>query len=519
MKKARSVWLIALLVSGMLMACYAQAEEKPQYGGILKIHRNVPPADPIGHIPEMGPSGYNIVNDVVLEALYSVKGAGEYVPMLATSWKIAADLSYVDFTLRKGVKFHDGTDFNAQACKWNLDRWIAARGGKKPMWKSVEVLDDYKVRVNLNYFRNTSIGGLSDQGMFMVSPTAYEKNGEEWARWNPVGTGPFKFVKYERDVKMTFTKFEDYWQKGKPYVDGIEAVILNDLMTTQLAFQGNKLHYVELPGKQAADLKAAGFQYSVLNPATRPVHALVPSSANPGSPLSNLKVRQAISYAINRKVLCDALGYGWKDPIHQIAPSGAIAHIPELEKMAGYDPEKAKKLLTEAGFPNGFKTKLIVAPRWVDRDMQVAIQAELAKVGIKIELEYPEEGKYSEYRWREAGWKEGLLFQEFANWPSYTEHLSFYWNHMPAQFFDMEWPEGLHNAVSAAMQTPQIQKDMVQKVVRMIFDHMTVIPLYEFKRVAFFRDGVHDTGILTFGFFADWTPADAWLEKKAWIKE
>ncbi len=518
MKKVLCIYVMAILVFGLSVAVYAK-DAAPQYGGILKILRNVPPTDPIGDVPEMGPTGFNVVNFVAIEPLFAVTASGDLKPMLATGTELAPDKSYIDIILRKGVKFHDGTDFNAKACKWNLDNWIRERSGKKPQWKSVEIIDDYRVRLHLNYFANNLYGSFGAQAAFQVSPTAFEKKGREWCRWHPVGTGPFKFVKYERDVKVVFTKFDDYWQKGKPYLDGMEYVILSDPMTTQMAFQAGKLHEIELPGKQAADLAAMGFQHAVTNPSARAIHALIPSSANPKSPYSDKRVREAISRAINRKAICDALGYGWLDPIHQIAPSGSSAFIPEVEVPGYYNPEKAKELLKEAGYPNGFKTRLIVAPRWADREIKIAIQGDLAKVGVQMELEFPEAGKYAEIRWREGGWKDGLVFQEFANWPIYSQHLSFYWNRNPAQFYDMKWPEGLHDAVTKALETPQVEKAMMQKVNRMLVDDITLIPLYEKKRVAFFMDGVHDTQILTFGFFADWTPADAWLEKKAWIKE
>jgi ABC-type transport system substrate-binding protein len=457
----------------------------------------------------------------ILEPLLAVHFTGQFVPMLATEWKLAPDRSYLDLTLRKGVKFHDGTDFNAEACKWNLDRWIAERGGRNPQMKSAEILDPYKVRLHLNYYTNYLFATLGSQGGFQVSPTAYQKNGREWARWNPVGTGPFKFVKYERDVKLTAVRFNDYWQKGKPYLDGMEYVVLSDPMTSQMAFRAGKLHVTSfVGGKQAADLKAAGFKYTAEPPEVRAVHLMLASSNNPKSPLADKRVRQAISYAINRKVYCDALGYGWIAPTNQIAPSGSPAYLPELKDLYPYNPEKAKELLKEAGYPNGFKTKLIVAPRWADpRDMKVAIQADLAKIGINVELEFPEEGKMQEYRFGKSGWGEGLIFHEWANWPLITGQISFYWNHNPDQFFDLKWPDGLWEQAQKALKTTNVEKAEMQKFTRMIFDDVTVIPVYELTKVIFSGNGVHDTNILNFGFFADWTPADAWLEPSARTKD
>ena len=176
MKKALFFCMTAILVSGLLVAAYAQDEKDPgtpQYGGVLKILRNVGPTDPIGDTVEMGPTGFNVSNRVCIEPLFNVNAAGEYIPMLATGTELAPDKTYIDIILRKGVKFHDGTDFNAEACRWNIDNWIRERSGKKPQWKSVEVIDDYKVRLHLHYFSNVLYATFGNQASFQVSPTNY----------------------------------------------------------------------------------------------------------------------------------------------------------------------------------------------------------------------------------------------------------------------------------------------------------------------------------------------------------
>jgi len=210
----------------------------------------------------------------------------------------------------------------------------------------------------------------------MASPATYKEKGEDWAYTNPVGTGPFKFKEYERAVKMVFTRFDDYWEEGKPYLDGVENVYLSDPMTTQMAFEAGDfdLCYLFL-GKQAAEIRDAGFPYNKLGSALCPVHALVTSSAEPESPLSNLKVREAIYHAIDRQGISEALGYGLMTPIHQIAPIGCIAHMPEVETVRAFDIDKAKQLLNDAGYPNGFKTRLIMPPNWSNPELASALQS------------------------------------------------------------------------------------------------------------------------------------------------
>ncbi|HUT67826.1 MAG TPA: ABC transporter substrate-binding protein [Dehalococcoidales bacterium] len=435
------------------------------------------------------------------------------MPILATAFDPASDQTYMDITLRQGVKFHDGTVCDAKAVKWNLDRYMVKRPSKDPQWKTIEVLSDYKVRVNLNYWTNTIYYGLGSQ--LMGSPTGFEQKGDEWGGEHPAGTGPFKFVEYQRDVKMTLTRFDDYWDTGKPYLDGIELVYLPDPMTTQMAFEAGDfdLCYLFL-GKQASEIKALGFPYNELNSALCPVHALVPSNANPASPLSSLKVREAISLAFDRKTICDALGYGWLTPVQQIAPPGSPAHIPELENNESYNPAKARQLLEEAGYPNGFKTKLIMPPQWANAELASALQANLTKIGIQAEIEFPEAGTFTQYRWTPAGWNEGLVFQEFINWAVYTMHPSFYWWRAGAtpQFFDNAYPAGFDDLVTKLMRTTQIDKDLIQQFSRALYDDKTCIPLYQLHMAAFVQPKVH-TNFMAFSFKTDWLPSDTWIEK------
>jgi ABC-type transport system substrate-binding protein len=147
-----------------------------------------------------------------MEPLLHATAAGELKPWLAESYKVADDLTSITFNLRKGVKFQDGTDFNAQAAKWNLDNQIQAK--RQPYWKSVEVIDDYTIRLNLTQWQNSILSFLADEtDSWMVSPAAFQKNGIDWMRKNPVGTGPFKFVSFASDTGLKTVRNPDYWGK------------------------------------------------------------------------------------------------------------------------------------------------------------------------------------------------------------------------------------------------------------------------------------------------------------------
>lgn len=314
------IGLALIAVFALSTAVVARAATQPQYGGVLKIIDTAEGAQPIGAPWEV--SGIDSkLQKPVTESLLREDIKGNHHPWLATSWKVDTTKNTITVFLRKGVKFHDGTDFNARAVKWCLDQAIAAKQLKG--FLSVDVIDDYTIRVNTEKFQNNYVALLATSVCNIVSPTAFQKKGFEWASWNPVGTGPFKFVKFERGSKLTFTKWEGYWQKGKPYLDGIEFLFIRDPMTQQAAMRASgseKVHVLSVTsGEQAAMMKAQGFE--VLSMPVGPV-SLIPDSMNGDSPLSKKKVREAISYAINREAIVKARGFGFWKAANQI-PSPA----------------------------------------------------------------------------------------------------------------------------------------------------------------------------------------------------
>lgn len=141
------------------------------------------------------------------------------VPMLATSWRVEEDGKVYVFNLRQGVKFHDGTDFNAEAVKFNLDRYRSApgsrRSGELSLITNVQVVNPYTVRVTLREPFAPFLAILSDRSGMMVSPTAVQRLGADFGN-NPVGTGPFKFVERRRQDRIVLARNENYWQRGLP---------------------------------------------------------------------------------------------------------------------------------------------------------------------------------------------------------------------------------------------------------------------------------------------------------------
>src|SRR4030043_1655354 len=396
----RRAGLILVVIAILLLtATVAKAEVTPQYGSVIKIGDLSEGGQPIGAPWEVRGIDGNLIKPAV-ESLIREDINGNYHPWLATEWKIDQVKNTIPLFLRKGVKFHDGTDLNAEAVKWCLDQAIESKMVKG--FKSIDVLDEYTVRINVDRYQNNMLNLLAGSVTSPVSPSVFKNKGKEWAMWNPVGTGPFKFVSYERGNKLTFTRWEGYWEKGRPYLDGIEYLFIRDPMTQQAAMRASGAEKVQVlcvtSGEQAAMMKEKGFE--VLTMSIGPV-PLLPDNKNPESPLSNKKVRQAVSYAINREAIVKARGFGFWTVANQIPGPGQLGFVKGLE-YGKYDPKMAKQLLTEAGYPNGFKIKIHVMPAMVDRDAMVAVQRFLGEVGIQGELEFPDGGGYTALRWKEG---------------------------------------------------------------------------------------------------------------------
>ena len=218
----------------------------------------------------------------------------------------------------------------------------------------------------------------------MVSPTSLKTLGND-AMTHPVGTGPFSFVSYQPDTSIKFQKFDGYWQKGKPYLDGIEFDFIADPVTALASFEAGEAQAIENLGpKDVSDLIATGKYNVTLSPAY--VAALAGDSAHSDSPYANISVRRAISYAIDNQAIAKTLGFGLIPSTNQLQPPDGLAYNP---KVVGYpyNPDKAKQLLSEAGYPNGLQTKITFTSGATNQDLFTAVQSYLQAVGIKATLD------------------------------------------------------------------------------------------------------------------------------------
>jgi peptide/nickel transport system substrate-binding protein len=463
----------------------AAAPTGDQYGGIYKLSLSVFPSRPIGYPPEAAPDSYTAAHPA-LERLAKLKLNGSVEGVLATSWKVSDDLKTLTLNLRKGVKFSDGSDWNADVCKWNLDLSIAAKISNFSNWDSVDKIDDYTVRVNLKKYQNTILTGLTSGSTQMISKANVDKNGLDAARWNPVGTGPFILESFERDAKLTYKRNPNYWDTGKPYLDGITMTVIADATVRKLAFQKGDLTVLGASGLDAQELQKAGYFLRMSSGGT---YLLVPDSTNAKSPWSNINVRLAASYALDRNALSKALGYGFAIPAYQLYPGYEDSKIPGLIPTE-FNLAKAKDLLTQAGYPNGFKTVIHNFGRVVPKDYLEAVAGQLRLAGIDVTTDYPEAGKYDDYRYK--GWNDGCLSHGLVGGDNKNSSLSLYFS--GTGFVSLKFPAGFQEGYAASLGSVEYDPSLVQAVFQLMYDDMTVIPYIEVETTAFEQKGVHNPG-------------------------
>jgi peptide/nickel transport system substrate-binding protein len=456
----------------------ASSTGQPRHGGILRRLTNLFPKV-LGYPEEFTPvdAGFS---SVALERLVGWNENGSLFPELAESWEGDPKSRTITWHLRKGVQFTDGTAWNADALKWNFESRIrAGRLIDGQSIESLEVIDDYTLKMHLNDYNRMMITNYG--WIVMISPTAFEKAGggdieksKEWARLNPVGTGPFKLVDFQRDVVIRYERNDNYWRKDLPYFDGLEDRLIPDLMISSAMMQAKEADMLtNADVRTALDLESRGFK---VNWGTGLLMALLPNSADPDSPFADKRVREAVEYAINRPALAKMIGYGKYEPLTQMAGSSFLGYVPDYDPRP-FNREKASQLLSEAGYPQGFRTKIITGEQ--NRDLAAALQSYLGDVGIEVDLDIADTARYFASVFSD-GW-DGLALAASGINPDATDIFVHYGptpmtyrvgNIAKSQEYLDLCNKALHTYDDAAYQ------DLLRRIVRQAGTDAMVIPLY-----------------------------------------
>ncbi|ABW11942.1 extracellular solute-binding protein family 5 [Parafrankia sp. EAN1pec] len=318
-------------------------------------------------------------------ALTKLDEKGNPVPALAESWKYNADGTQVAFTLRAGLTFSDGTPLNATAVSKSLARGRDFAGSlvaaQLANVKTLAADDDARtVTIGLAATDYQIPSLLAGKTGMIVSPTAFEKDAKGLAT-KPVGAGPFRLTEYVPNQSAKLVRFPEYWDKANIHLDAFELYPAPEAATAVPALQSGRLDVAQIPGSQVEAAKAAGLEVQI-------IPSLVTTVLDVNitmKPFDNPKVVEAFKHALDRKALADTQTFGLGVVNYQPFPPGYIGHEPSLENAFPYDPEKAKKLLAEAGFPDGVEVPLTTTG--ASSALAEQVQAQLAKVGVKITIE------------------------------------------------------------------------------------------------------------------------------------
>lgn len=363
----------------------AQGAEGPRRGGTLTaaLQNDAKSLDPAFQInfSERQPL-YLVFNTLVgLAPDFTI------VPELAERWETGADGRQLVLHLRGGVRFHDGTPFDAAAAKWNLDRRMDAKVGspsRAPLSEliaSVEAPSDQTLVLNLKGPAPSLLGMLGQREGFMASPRSAERYGEGLGQ-NPVGTGPFVFKEWSPGSRIVVERNPDYWEPGKPYLDRIVFVLTSNsvvgiqrLVTRELDFVGALTPVDVRPLERQRGIRLAQ------SPGSRWL-ALQMRVDRP--PYDNPKLRQAIAHAVDRKRMVDIVMDGKATVAHGFTPPGLWWFDPALESYP-HDPAKAKALLAEVGpVP-----ELVLSTQPVSLYQQISqlTQEQLKAVGLTVKVQ------------------------------------------------------------------------------------------------------------------------------------
>ncbi|MDR5708931.1 MAG: ABC transporter substrate-binding protein [Armatimonadota bacterium] len=499
----RGMWLVGLILV-LVVAAGGLGEGAPpmapKRGGVLRV------ADAIPNTPflpwEMSTVSMPSVMPA-LEPLVWVDRLGRVHPGLAERWEISQDLSAITLFLRQGVRFHDGTAFNAEAVQWNLERQIQAK--RLPWVRAVRAVDQHRVRLELAEWDNRILSALSGPEGLVVSPASVERGGVEGARWNPVGTGPFRLVRFERGVGMRYRRFEGYWQRGKPYLDEIEYVFIQDLQTMRAGFLAGRLDVINVGPIPDIGYSLVQMGYPSITGRVAP-NLLIPDSANATSPFADRRVRVATWLALDREAIARALGYGRYRAEYQLAAFPSREYDPSVQGPK-HNPDQARRLLEEAGYPQGFRTELIY-PTGRMPDVMSAIQHQLGQVGILVELRPLSPGGYVERIQR--GWN-GLLAYALVYQADLIDTLG---THFFGPFAFASWkrPAGLEQAYHEARKTRTPEVVKMRRINRLLLREADLIPVVHSGAMYVLQRYVRDTFHLQWKGLL-WRPADAWLDR------
>jgi peptide/nickel transport system substrate-binding protein len=512
MAKYRKLYILLAIVTivSMLGACSPGARKSSGGGGTMIVGRGGDSVMLDGAAVTDGES-WRVAGEIA-DTLTKLEGTStKVIPWLAESWSTTDSKTWT-FKIRQGVKFHDGTPLDAEAVKWNFDRW---RDPNSP-WKfgrtfeyydtefvgagigvvDTKAIDKYTFQLTLENPSAVLLYKLPLVSFSIASPTAIQKEGDKYGTQagTAVGSGPFMFKEWVPNDHITLVRNPNWWGDG-PKLDTLIFRSIPDNSARLAEFLAGTIYQADLA---QTDMATAEADPNIVNYTLPALSTGYIAFQQCTPPFDNVKVRWAIAHAINREALLknfytpqDTLAKGFQPP----AIVGSNPNLPPIE----YNPDKAKQELTEAGFPDGFSTEFWYIPviRGYFPDSKAiaeAIAVDLAKVGIQVELKTEEWGTYLQDR------LDGKFPMWMLGWGSDNgdpdNYIGYHFSHPVGQPKE----EDCYNndrlsqlLIDGSKESDTAKREKIyQEAEQLVYDDMARLPVAWVASRVFFRNNVKD---------------------------
>ena len=398
--------LVFLLIL-VLLASFAavSAEDEIHYGGTLRMAITT-----LNHLDTNSIAAEYEPYYMVYETLFGDEPDATITPLLVVSYEVSDDGKIYTLHLHQGIKFHDGTDFNAEAVKWNLDRKIEQElpYSNNIPWDSIDVLDEYTVQIKLTRHYLPILYYLSNPSFSMYSPTFVETHTADDLKNQAVGTGAYIIDEYRPNDFLRVVKNPNYWQEGKPYLDAIEFYIIPDINTRMMALESGEVDLLkDITIQDLIYLQDQNYENITVTygPAVRTHYIAL---HNQYEPLNIKEVRQAFNYAVDKEGMNASIFNNLYHIETDLVCSTELTNGFMYNEPYEYNPEKAKELMDSVGFvdtdgdgyrdwngePREFLMYSMKGRRTGDIEIAEQVQAFLKDVGVKVVIEIMDPATY-----------------------------------------------------------------------------------------------------------------------------
>jgi peptide/nickel transport system substrate-binding protein len=494
---------------------------EPKQGGILKVAIMIP----IQNLNWIGPMALqdNMIESFIFEPLfYYDYQTGTILPYLAESY----DLNKADLTLtikiKKGIFFSDGSELNAANVKWCLEYFRdKSQYGTQYLGnvKDIEILDNYTVKLILSSQNIALLFNLTNRAGDMYSKKAFDTYGDAYISTNPIGTGPFVMTEWKQDEVLKLAKNPNYWN-GPVYLDGVEIYPYSESLVAQGAIETGTIDAIYGQGidrSVASTLVNKGFKVQPFQKSSA-LYVVGFNCNDKDDPFYDIRVRQAVSYAIDADAINNAINYGFAQRTNQWSLPGTPYYNNDVVGYP-YNVDKALELMKEAGFANGFKTRLTFRNNVDILNAATIIQAQLAKIGIEVELNSLDTATFITLI---NDWQYGMILHTATYEPAVTTKFKGIFDQSvltstalalgKANFLH---PDDLNAAIENAIQsfTSQDEAGYIREAQKLVIDKYALWdPLYALSDTSVYANYVMGWDYLATGKAGDGS-AHIWLNK------